>query len=79
MRMELKNITVRKMVKALEKDGFKHTTKRGSHLVYRHSDGRRAVVAFHRSGDTFPIGTLSNIFKSTKWNENDLRRLGLLK
>jgi len=66
MRAELKNITAGKMAKALEKDGFRHTTRRGGHLVYRHSDGRRVVVAFHRSGDTFPVGTLSNILKSTK-------------
>ncbi|MCD4785880.1 MAG: type II toxin-antitoxin system HicA family toxin [Candidatus Eremiobacteraeota bacterium] len=79
MRPELKNITARKLVNALEKDGFKLAKGRGGHRVYYNPDHRIVVVPFHRSGDTFPIGTLSSMLKSIKWTENDLRRLGLFK
>ncbi|MCI0781146.1 MAG: type II toxin-antitoxin system HicA family toxin [Chloroflexi bacterium] len=50
---------------------------RGSHRVYRHPDGRRVVVAYHRLSDTFPLGTLRGMVRDVGWNEEDLRRLRL--
>lgn len=79
MKLEIRNITARKFVSALEKDGFKHTRKKGGHLVYRHPDGRRIVVSYHRPGDTFRRKTLKGMIEDTGWNEKDLRRLGLIK
>jgi predicted RNA binding protein YcfA (HicA-like mRNA interferase family) len=53
---------------------------RGSHQRYRHADGRRVTVTFHRAGDTFPIGTLRSMIElQARWTENDLRRLSLLR
>lgn len=78
MKPELKNITARKLVSALEKDGFLLVKGRSGHRVYYRPDHRIVVVPFHTSGDTFPVGTLNSIFKSTGWTEEDFRRLGLL-
>jgi predicted RNA binding protein YcfA (HicA-like mRNA interferase family) len=51
----------------------------GRHQRYQHSDGRRVTVSFHRSGETFPLGTLRKMVQDeAKWTEEDLRRLGLL-
>ena len=50
----------------------------GSSRVYRTVDGRQAIVHFHRSSDTFPIGTLRDILDGTKWTEEDIERLGLI-
>ncbi|MBI3108274.1 MAG: type II toxin-antitoxin system HicA family toxin [Candidatus Rokubacteria bacterium] len=47
--------------------------------MYRHPDGRRIVIHYHHGGDTLPIGTLRQIREATRWAEDDLRRLGLLK
>jgi predicted RNA binding protein YcfA (HicA-like mRNA interferase family) len=52
---------------------------RGSHHIYRHSDERRVVVAYHRLSDTFPIGTLKGMIEDAEWTGTDLLRLGLLR
>lgn len=77
-RPELRGLQARVFVRALETDGFRWTGGKGSHRVYRHSDGRRIVVAFHRPGSTFPAGTLGEMLAGTRWTGDDLRRLGLL-
>lgn len=70
--------TARELIRALHADGFRLARTRGSHHVYRHFDGRRVVVAYHRVGDTFPIGTLKAMIADIGWSDADLRRLGLL-
>ena len=75
----LRNTPVRRLIRALEHDGFVYRRAKGSQLVYRHPDGRRIVIHYHHGGDTLPIGTLRQILEATRWAEDDLRRLGLLK
>jgi predicted RNA binding protein YcfA (HicA-like mRNA interferase family) len=71
-------ITARQFIKALQSDGFVLKRTRGSHRIYRHPDGRRVVVAYHRLSDTFPIGTLKAMIADAGWTEDDLKRLKLL-
>ena len=73
-----RGITARRFIGALHQEGFVLKRARGSHHIYGHSDGRRVVVAYHRLSDTFPIGTLKAMITGTGWEEEDLRRLGLL-
>jgi predicted RNA binding protein YcfA (HicA-like mRNA interferase family) len=73
-----RGVTASQFIKALRQDGFQATRTRGSHHVYRHSDGRRVVVAYHRLSATFPIGTLKGMITDAGWTDDDLRRLGLL-
>lgn len=72
-----RGITARQLIKALHEDGFVLRRTRGSHRIYRHPDGRRVVVAYHRLSDTFPIGTLKAMISDIGWTEGDLRRFGL--
>ena len=74
-----RGVSARQLTKALREDGFRLTRSRGSHRIYRHPDGRRVVVAYHRLSDTFPIATLRSMIADTGWTEDDLRRLDLLK
>lgn len=74
----LRNVPVRRLVRALERDGFVYRRAKGSQRLYRHPDGRRVVVHYHHGGDTLPIGTLKQTIEATRWTEEDLRRLGLL-
>jgi predicted RNA binding protein YcfA (HicA-like mRNA interferase family) len=78
MNQELKNIQAQELIKALEADGFQWTHSKGSHRVYRHFDGRRVVVSYHRPGATFPPKTLMAMLKGAGWSEDDLRRLKLI-
>jgi mRNA interferase HicA len=73
-----RGITSRRLIQALHDDGFTLARTRGSHRIYRHPDGRRVVVAYHRLGDTFPIGTLRAMIADAGWDEDALRRLGLI-
>lgn len=70
-------ITAKQFIRALHADGFKLQRTRGSHHIYRHTDGRRLVVAFHSLSSGFPVGTLKAMIKDAGWTEADLRRLGL--
>lgn len=74
-----RGMTARELIRALHADGFRLTRTRGSHHIYRHADGRRIVVAYHRVGDTFPIGTLKSMIADIGWSDADLHRLGLIR
>ncbi len=76
----LRNTPVREIIAALERDGFtlRRSTRTGSR-VYRHPDGRRAVIHYHGGGDTLVRKTLREILRGVQWNEDDLRRLGLIR
>ncbi len=78
MNPALRTLTAQQLIRALETDGFRWTRSAGSHRVYRHPNGRRVVVAFHRPGATFPPKTLAAMLKGTEWSEDDLRRLNLI-
>ncbi|MEK7836882.1 MAG: type II toxin-antitoxin system HicA family toxin [candidate division NC10 bacterium] len=75
----LRTTPVRRLIRALEQDGFVYRRAKGSQRVYRHPDGRRIVIHYHHGGDTLPVGTLRQILAATRWAEGDFRRLGLLK
>jgi predicted RNA binding protein YcfA (HicA-like mRNA interferase family) len=70
-------VAARRFIRALHEDGFELSRTRGSHRIYRHPDGRRVVVAYHRLSDTFPIGTLRGMIADIGWSHDDLVRLGL--
>jgi predicted RNA binding protein YcfA (HicA-like mRNA interferase family) len=75
----LRSLTARELISALNRDGFSLRSQAGSHQRYRHPDGRRVTVSFHRPGDTFPPKTLKRIIEDQAgWTEDDLKRLGLL-
>ncbi len=78
---KLRGVTARMFIKALNKDGFELDRQKGSHQQYRHpEDKRRVTVSFHRAGDTFKVKTLKTMIElQAKWNEEDLKRLGILK
>ena len=76
---QLRNTPVRRLVRALERDGFTFQRKKGSGRLYRHPDGRRTVIHYHHSGDTLPLGTLRSVLEATRWIEADLKRLKLVK
>ena len=74
----LRSLTARQIVEALRRDGFDLERQRGSHRQYRHQDGRRVTVSFHRPGATFPVSRLRFMLQEqARWTQDDLRRLGL--
>ncbi|MAH03235.1 hypothetical protein CMI39_00415 [Candidatus Pacearchaeota archaeon] len=51
-----------KLSKILKKMGFKFIRQRGSHMFFKHSDGRTTVIPYH-SGDKIGPGLLLKIIK----------------
>jgi predicted RNA binding protein YcfA (HicA-like mRNA interferase family) len=76
---QLRNVPIREIVSALERDGFTYRSGKGSSRVYRHPDGRRTVVHYHRGSDTLPLGTLRKVIEGAGWSDGDLRRLRLVR
>ena len=58
----LPGLTGRELAKIVEKFGFTYNHTKGSHLVYKHSDGRRVTIPAH-SGEEIGIGLLTKIIK----------------
>ena len=76
----IRSLTARQIGNALIRDGFFLRRQSGAHQRYRHPDGRRVTVSFHRPGDTFRIKTLKGMIEQqARWTEADLKRLGLLR
>lgn len=75
----LRSLTARRLVAALLRDGFTLDQHSSSHRQYRHPDGRRVTVSFHRSGQTFTPKILQIMLeRQARWSKDDLLRLGLL-
>ena len=63
-----------KVVRALERAGFKVTRVSGSHHVMRHPDGRTGPIPVHPGRD-LPQGTLRNILAIFGMEADELRKL----
>jgi len=59
---KLPRLTGKEVARIVEKFGFIHVHTAGSHLVYRHSDGRKTVIPVH-TGEEIGPGLLNKIIK----------------
>lgn len=60
--MRLRPLTYRKVAKRLEQLGFKKIRQKGSHVFFRHQDGRTAIVPNH-PGEDIGKGVLRKIIR----------------
>ena len=76
----LRNMSVRRILRALQRDGFslERETQTGGRIYY-HPDGRITVVHYHRGSDTLTRKTLQSVLEATRWTEDDMRWLGLMR
>ncbi len=59
---KLPKLTGRELAKIVEKFGFVYSHTTGSHMVYKHQDGRRTTIP-HHSGEEIGPGLLNKIIK----------------
>ncbi len=50
----MKPVSSKKVIQALKKLGFKKARQKGSHVIFRHPDGRMTVVPVHKGEDIGP-------------------------
>ena len=74
---QLKNITSKKLISALTLDGWVRDITRGATQAY-YKEGRRVVI-HHHPKKTYGPKTLKAILSDIGWNEDDLRRLKLIR
>ena len=67
-------ISGKKLCKILEKLGFEKIYGKGSHVRYRHSDGRRTVVPVH-GNEEIGVSLLREILRQIKLNREDYEDL----
>ena len=68
-----RNIKPQRLIKFLEKLGFKKGKGKGSHIRLTHPDGRWTQVAVHPG--PVPKGTLSKIIRQAGLTEKQLNEL----
>ena len=76
---QIKGITVRELVAALVKDGFIPDAELKTERIYRHPDGRRVSIHYHKGSDCYGAKLLQALLKDIGWSEADMRRLKLIK
>lgn len=77
---KLRSLPARKLIRALQKDGFNEWRRKGATRFFAHPDGRTTTIHLHHLNQKFAIGTLKVIIeRQAQWTEKDLKRLGLLK
>ncbi len=60
--MKLPNLTGKEVAKIVEKFGFAYSHTIGSHMIYKHFDGRKISIP-HHSGEEIGPGLLNKIIK----------------
>jgi predicted RNA binding protein YcfA (HicA-like mRNA interferase family) len=76
---QLKNKTTDELITALLKDGFSLVDKVRTERIYRHPDGRKVSIHYHKGSETYGAKLLKALLGDTKWSEEDMRRLKLIK
>lgn len=72
-RSQSKSLTARPMVRARERERLDR--QRGSHRIFRHPDGRRVEVVFHKESETFSPKARKAMVEAAGWGLFDLNRL----
>jgi predicted RNA binding protein YcfA (HicA-like mRNA interferase family) len=67
-------ISGKKLCKILEKIGFEKIYGKGSHIRFRHKDGKRTVVPVH-ANEEIGISLLREILRQIKLSRGDYEKL----
>ena len=67
-------ISGKKLCKIIEKLGFEKSYGKGSHIRFKHSDGRRTVVPVH-GNEELGIGLLNEILKQIELSREEYEKL----
>jgi predicted RNA binding protein YcfA (HicA-like mRNA interferase family) len=71
---KLRAVSGKNMCKVLEKLGFEKIYGKGSHVRFRHSDGRRTVVPIH-GNEKLGVGLFTEILKQIKISKEKFSEL----
>jgi len=67
-------ISSKKMVQLIKVLGFEECRQKGSHILFKHKDGRSALIPFHASKD-LKRGTMISILKDIEITATEYEEL----
>jgi len=76
---QLKNKTADDIISALLKDGFQPDEQLRTERIYRHPDGRKISIHYHKGNQTYGAGLLKALLEDAGWSEGQMRKLKLIK
>ena len=76
---QVRNKTADELIAALQRDGFQLDMKIRTERVYRHADRRKVSIHYHKGSQTYSAGLLKALLQDTRWSEEDMKRLKLVK
>ena len=84
IRSQLRNVTARELIRALERDGWKRDNKgrrTGTLSFVKSENGRikNPIVIHYHPRKTYRPAFLEKLLVPTEWDENDLIRVGLIR
>ena len=71
---KIKPLPAKKVIKALEKIGFKPIRQKGGHLFMRHPDGRTTLITIH-PGEDIGTGMIRKIISDAKLTRDEWVKL----
>ena len=71
--MKLPALNAKQVIRILNKKGFVQVRQSGSHIIFKHSDGRRTTVPFHSAKD-LGKGILRQIMKDANITPEDMMK-----
>jgi predicted RNA binding protein YcfA (HicA-like mRNA interferase family) len=76
---QLKGKNADDLIRALVKDGFLLDVPVRTERIYRHPDGRKISIHYHKGSNCFGRGLLKAMFDDIGWTERDMQRVKLIK
>ena len=74
----LKNLTAKKIITALERDGWVREITSGATLAFYKPPRKRVVIHYHPN-KTYGPKFLQGILEDIGWTEKDMKKLKLIK
>jgi predicted RNA binding protein YcfA (HicA-like mRNA interferase family) len=72
--MKLKPLPSKRVIQILKRLGFEKVRQRGSHVFFRHPDGRTTMVPIHK-GEDIGRGLLQEIIRDTKLTREEFLKM----
>ena len=76
---QLKNVTAKELIQALQKDGWKKQLRRGAVQSFLNLETNEILTIHYHPKKTYGQKLLKELISRTRWTEEDLRHLKLIR
>ena len=76
---QLKATKTDELVRAVLRDGFELDEEVRTERIYRHPDGRRVSIHYHKGSDCYGRSLLRSLLSDAEWTEKRMVQLKLIR